>query len=128
MPDSWAKALAPTIALLGWTLIPLMVQTRREVRVIPFVLIALLYFKKSFRTLRAITTSSRLQLPARSPMPLMVHSTWRTPALMAARLLATASPRSLWQCTEKVTPDLNFRHEEGQHLPELLGDRIAHRI
>ncbi len=42
-------------------------------------------------------------LPARSPMPLMVHSTCRQPAVSAAMLLAVARPRSLWQCVEKVT-------------------------
>ena len=36
-------------------------------------------------------------LPARSPKPFTVHSTWRTPAFIAARELATASPKSLWQ-------------------------------
>ena len=49
-----------------------------------------------------MTTSSREALPARSPMPLMVTSTWRAPFMMAARVLATARPRSLWQCTEII--------------------------
>ena len=40
------------------------------------------------------------QLPARSPMPLMVHSIWRAPASTARSELATARPRSLWQWTE----------------------------
>ena len=44
-----------------------------------------------------MTISSRAALPARSPIPLIVHSTCRAPASMAARLLATARPRSLWQ-------------------------------
>jgi hypothetical protein len=35
---------------------------------------------RSRRTLSAITISSSAALPARSPMPLMVHSTWRAPA------------------------------------------------
>ena len=48
---------------------------------------------------RAMTTSSSEQLPARSPMPLIVHSTCPAPASTAARLLATAMPRSLWQWT-----------------------------
>ena len=30
MPDSWAKALAPTMALLGWTEKPVMPETVRE--------------------------------------------------------------------------------------------------
>jgi hypothetical protein len=37
-------------------------------------------------------------LPARSPMPLTQHSTWRAPAATADSELATASPRSSWQC------------------------------
>ncbi len=37
-------------------------------------------------------------------MPLMVHSTWRAPASMAASELATASPRSSWQCEESTMP------------------------
>ncbi len=55
----------------------------------------------SLRTRIAITTSSSAALPARSPMPLMVHSICRAPARMPASELATAMPRSLWQCTEK---------------------------
>ena len=47
-----------------------------------------------------MTISSRLALPARSPMPLTVHSTWVAPARMQARELATAMPRSSWQWTE----------------------------
>ena len=50
----------------------------------------------SWRVRIAITISSSEALPARSPMPLMVVSTWRTPARIAARVLATPSPRSLW--------------------------------
>ena len=30
MPDSWANALAPTIALLGWTAKPVRYETSRE--------------------------------------------------------------------------------------------------
>ena len=58
--------------------------------------------KKSLRVLSAITISSREALPARSPMPLIVHSICRAPARMAASELATAWPRSLWQCTEST--------------------------
>ena len=36
-------------------------------------------------------------------MPLMVHSTCRAPAWMAAIELATAMPRSLWQWADSVT-------------------------
>jgi 2-isopropylmalate synthase len=36
-----------------------------------------------------------------SPIPLIVHSTWRAPPRTPASEYATAMPRSLWQCTEK---------------------------
>ena len=52
---------------------------------------------------RAMTTSSSAVLPARSPMPLMVTSACRAPALMPASVLAVASPRSLWQWTDQTT-------------------------
>ena len=50
----------------------------------------------------AITISSSAALPARSPMPLIVHSTCRAPPCTAASELATASPRSSWQCALKI--------------------------
>ena len=53
----------------------------------------------SFRIARPITISSSEALPARSPRPFMVHSTWRAPFMTAASELPTPSPRSLWQCT-----------------------------
>ena len=56
----------------------------------------------SGRVRRAITTSSSEALPARSPRPLMVTSTWRAPAWTAASVLAVARPRSLWQWTLTV--------------------------
>ena len=42
-------------------------------------------------------------MPARSPIPLMAHSTWRQPATTPANEFATATPRSSWQCTDVVT-------------------------
>ena len=54
------------------------------------------------RTFSAITISSSAALPARSPMPLMVHSIWRAPPSTPASELATAMPRSLWQWVEKI--------------------------
>ena len=57
------------------------------------------YPRASRRVCSTITISSSEQLPARSPMPLTVHSTWRAPFWIAASEFATASPRSLWQCT-----------------------------
>ena len=102
MPASWAKALRPTMALLGCTGTPVMLESIWLVRYSSWVAMPVSKGSRSRRTLRAITTSSREQLPARSPMPLMVHSTWRAPASTAARLLATARPRSLWQCTLRM--------------------------
>ncbi len=67
------------------------------------VLMAVVKGMMSLRTFSAITISSSAALPARSPMPLMVHSTWRAPAKTPAREFATARPRSLWQWVEKIT-------------------------
>ena len=55
------------------------------------------------RVCSSITISSSEALPARSPMPLIAHSTWRAPASTPANELATASPRSSWQWTETTT-------------------------
>jgi hypothetical protein len=57
------------------------------------------------RTCSSITISSSEAFPARSPIPLIAHSTWRHPALTPAKELATATPRSSWQCTEVVTSE-----------------------
>ena len=46
----------------------------------------------------AIATSSSDALPARSPMPLMVHSTCLAPLATPAREFAVDNPRSFWQC------------------------------
>ena len=59
--------------------------------------------RASPRTRRAITISSSDALPARSPIPLTVHSICCTPASTAASEFATASPRSSWQCAERAT-------------------------
>ena len=57
----------------------------------------------ALRVLSSITISSSDALPARSPMPLIAHSTWRAPAWMPAKQFATARPRSSWQWTQRVT-------------------------
>ena len=46
--------------------------------------------------------------PALSPIPLTVHSIWVAPASTAAIEFATASPKSLWQCTEISTFSIPF--------------------
>jgi hypothetical protein len=100
MPASWAKAFSPTMALLGCTCTPVMWERSREVLKISSVRTCVSTLKKSLRVLSVITISSSDALPARSPMPLTAHSTCRAPARIAATELATAWPRSLWQCTE----------------------------
>src|SRR5437879_4600588 len=60
--------------------------------------------KLFLRTASATTTSSRDAFPARSPIPLIVHSICRTPARTAASEFATASPKSSWQCALRITP------------------------
>jgi len=87
---------------------PVMLDSRRLVGNRRFVSMPVWKPNSDSRVFIAITISSSEQLPARSPMPLMVHSTWRAPARTAARLLATAMPRSLWQCTLKTTLSAPF--------------------
>ncbi len=58
---------------------------------------------RAWRTLIAMTTSSKAALPPRGPIPLIVHSTWRSPASHAATQLAVAMPSVLWQCTLMIT-------------------------
>ncbi len=62
---------------------PVIVETRRQVGYSRSARIPVVTPKACSRTLSAITTSSIEQLPARSPMPLIVHSTWRAPARTA---------------------------------------------
>ena len=85
---------------------PVMLEISREVGYRRLVLMAVLTLKNAARVFSAITTSSSEQLPARSPMPLMVHSICRAPATTAVRLLATAMPRSSWQWTESRTSSM----------------------
>ena len=75
MPDSWAKAFCPTTALLRATWNPVAPETTRLTEQSCWVRIPVRNPKRSCRVRRAITTSSSEQFPARSPMPLMVHST-----------------------------------------------------
>src|SRR6202162_3835785 len=83
MPASCAKAFAPTTALLGATSAPVISVSmrldgnkcsRRMLVVTP---------KLSLRTASATAISSSAAFPARSPMPLTVHSICRTPARTA---------------------------------------------
>ena len=130
MPASWAKALAPTMALLGWTDHAGVAADHAAGAVICVVSMPVSRLKTWRRVLSAMTTSSSEVLPARSPMPLMVTSTWRAPLCMPARVLAVASPRSLWQCTEMTTfstPGV-FSTDASDQPAELLGRGVAHRV
>ena len=102
MPLSWANAFRPTIALLYCTGNEVAAATSLLARIIMVASMPVQYGSTSFLTRIAITTSSRAVLPARSPMPLMVHSIWRAPACTPASELATDMPRSSWQWTEKI--------------------------
>jgi len=57
---------------------------------------------RASRYVSAITASSSDSVPDCSPMPLMVDSTWRAPARIAARVFATPRPRSLWLCVDQM--------------------------
>src|ERR1700761_967445 len=102
MPLSCAKALRPTIALLYCTGNDVADDTSFEALGNLVVSILFHHGELSLRTVVAITISSSAALPAGSPMPLTVHSTCRAPPAMPASELATAMPRSLWQCTENT--------------------------
>ena len=103
MPDSWAKALAPTTALFGWTGYPVSIDTRREVRAISFRVRRWVIPSDWPRVATIMAISSSEQLPARSPMPFTATSTCRAPFCTPAIELATARPRSLWQWVEMTT-------------------------
>ena len=51
---------------------------------------------------RIMAISSSDVLPARSPMPFTVTSTWRAPFSTPARVQAVAMPKSLWQWVEMM--------------------------
>ena len=103
MPDSCANALRPTIALLYCTGNEVAAATSFDARVSIVLSTLVQYGITSLRTFIAITTSSSAALPARSPRPLIVHSTWRAPPILTpASEFATAMPRSLWQWTDQI--------------------------
>src|SRR3989442_1230844 len=103
IPASLAKALRPTIALLGWGNTPVTCDSSRLVRYSSRVSTLQRNEATCGRTWLAITISSSAALPARSPIPFTVHSICPAPAAIAASEFATARPRSSWQCAESVT-------------------------
>ena len=76
-----------------------------------------------------MTISSREALPALSPIPLMVHSTCLAPARIAAMLLATPKPRSLWQWTLTIALSMlgTLLKTPGDELVELLAGWYSRR-
>ena len=107
MPASWANAFAPTIALFGGTGMPVILLTSWLVATKCAVTMPVVHPPKaSGRVRSAITTSSSEVLPARSPNPLIVTSTWLAPAAIAASVLAVAMPRSSWQWALMVTASM----------------------
>ena len=126
MPDSWANALRPTIALFGWTAKPVRYETRRLALLICSVATRLPPAGTAVGRVRsAMTTSSSEALPARSPRPLIVTSTWRAPAWTAASVLAVARPRSLWQWTLIDRARADALDDLAGELAELAGDGVA---
>ena len=51
-------------------------------------------------------TETKFAFPHRSPRPLIVPWTCRTPALTAAKELATAFSVSLWACIPSLSPGI----------------------
>ncbi len=68
------------MALLAWTAKPVMVDTKWDAWGQFFGLDVGGIGHVVLRVRSAMTISSNAAFPARSPMPLMVHSTWRAPA------------------------------------------------
>ena len=83
------------MALLYCTGKPVAFDTTLDAFEINFVFIPVVNGIKSFLVFIAITISSSAALPARSPIPLIVHSTCLAPAITPAKEFATANPRSL---------------------------------
>src|SRR3990172_612909 len=70
MPEGWANAFGPTMALFLWTGSPMRADTILLVFMISFMLIPVRRFPKiSFRVWIARTTSSRAAFPSPSPIP-----------------------------------------------------------
>ena len=104
-----------------------MPETSFDAGTICVVSMRVVHGKTSWRVRTAITISSSDALPARSPRPLIVHSTWRAPFMTAASELATARPRSLWQCTDHTALS-EFGHALAQRRDqraELPRHRVA---
>ena len=55
----------------------------------------------------------------------MVHSTCRAPACTAAIELATAIPRSSWQCADSIAAVADAFADGREHPADVFGQRVA---
>ena len=67
--------MRPTTALFGWTTYPVSRDTIRELRASSWVTTPVWSPMSASRVRSSITISSSEALPARSPIPLIAHST-----------------------------------------------------
>ena len=75
------------------------------------------YGSTSLRTFIAMTTSSSAALPARSPMPLMVHSIWRMPARHAGERVGHRHAEIVVAMRGEARL-VGIRHALAQHLDQ----------
>ena len=75
-----------------------------------------------------ITISSSEQLPARSPMPLIVHSIWRAPASTAASELLSSIITFGPQPNKAIVGRNAFAHEAGIHQDGYLKEKTTYEI
>lgn len=96
IPLSCENALSPMIGLLGGIGMLNMFEINLLVGFSRFVFILVLYPR---RKCSIVTTSSSAAFPALSPYPFATTCAPSAPACIADIVFATASPKSLWQCT-----------------------------
>src|SRR5437762_1745723 len=115
IPDSWANALWPTSGFATPTGMPLNRSTSWESSYRRATSIPVSY---SYKASSARTSSSKLAFPDRSPSPFtQVWGTW-TPSSTAARLFATARPKSLCPWNESsVGTSRSFSCPKNQRIP-----------
>ena len=130
MPDSCANALAPTIALLGCTGKPVMPETSWLAGTICVASMPVSQENMSWRVRTAITISSSDALPARSPRPLIVHSTWRAPFSTADERVGDRQPEVVVAVhrPDHLVGIGNALAQRPDQRAELLGQRVADRV
>ena len=77
-----------------------------------------------------MTISSSAALPARSPMPLMVHSTCRAPPSMAGQRIGDRQAQIVVACAEKIALSaFGTRSRTARNMCAIfVGRRVAHRV